>query len=56
MLLLQDSLEPCSVPCVVKEILGAKLVTPPSSAKDIPSPPAVEGEVVHLIRMKWKHT
>jgi hypothetical protein len=46
MLLLQDSLELCLVPCVVKELLGATLVAPPSSAEDIPSPPVVEGEVV----------
>jgi hypothetical protein len=47
MLLLQDSLELCMVPRVVEELLGIKLVTPPPpSTKDIPSPPAVEGEVV----------
>jgi hypothetical protein len=46
MLLLHDSLEPCLVPHVVKELLGARLVTPPPLAKDIPSPPVVESMVV----------
>jgi hypothetical protein len=31
---------------VVKELLGAKLVTPHPSTEDIPSPPVVEGEVM----------
>jgi hypothetical protein len=46
MLLLQDSSEPYLVPRVVKELLGAKLVTSTPLAKDILSPLAVEGKVV----------
>jgi hypothetical protein len=46
MLLLQDSLEPCLVPRVIEELLDTKLVAPPPSAKDIPSPLAMEGEGV----------
>jgi hypothetical protein len=46
MLLLQDSLESCLVPRVIKELLGTRLDAPPPLAKDIPSPPVVEGMVV----------
>jgi hypothetical protein len=34
------------VPRVIQELLGAKLVTPPPSSEDIPSPLTVDGEVV----------
>jgi hypothetical protein len=50
MLLLQDSLESSLLPHVIKELLGAKLVTPPPLAEDIPSAPAVEGEVVEGVQ------
>jgi hypothetical protein len=46
LLLLQDSLEPCLVPHIIEELLGAKLVAPPSSSEDIPSSSVVAGEVV----------
>jgi hypothetical protein len=32
---------------------GAKLVTPPPSAEDIPSPPAVDGEVVEGVQRSF---
>jgi hypothetical protein len=53
MLLLQDSLESSLLPHVIKELLGAKLVTPPPLAEDIPSAPAVEGEVVEGVQRSF---
>jgi hypothetical protein len=44
-LLLEESLESCLVPRVVEELLGSKLVAPPST-KDSPSSLAMKGTVV----------
>jgi hypothetical protein len=43
-LFLQESLESCLVPRVIEELLCAKLVAPPPSIVDIPSPLAVGGQ------------